>query len=315
MKSNRCKIKWPEQKDFTFTIVDDTDNACVSNIKPVYDLLHECGVYTTKTVWVKPSRDSFTGQCLEDNEYLTFVRKLQDQGFEIALHSVGSGSFKRNEILEALELYKNLIGCYPTIHINHSQNKDSIYWGYERYVLPLRWLYQIVFREKKTYYGSNKESDYFWGDTCKQMIQFIRNHSFEGINTLNYDYRMPYRSKQKDKYSNYWFSQSDGSKVDSFNALINKANIDLLEQEHGACLVYTHFAEGFVDGQGRLQPDFEKNIRYLSSKNGWFIPASTLLNYLRNDQTGDGYVNYSYLLRLDILWLYERIRKRLKYGH
>ncbi len=54
-------INWPDKKNFAFTIVDDTDNGTVENTKPVYDFLYEQGIITTKTVWVYPSRDKFTG--------------------------------------------------------------------------------------------------------------------------------------------------------------------------------------------------------------------------------------------------------------
>ena len=44
-------MKWPEQRKFAFTIVDDTDKATVENVKPVYDFLAESGIRTTKTAW------------------------------------------------------------------------------------------------------------------------------------------------------------------------------------------------------------------------------------------------------------------------
>ncbi len=52
-------MEWPSGKKFAFTIIDDTDHGTVSNLKPVYDLLNELGIKTTKTVWVYPPRDSF----------------------------------------------------------------------------------------------------------------------------------------------------------------------------------------------------------------------------------------------------------------
>ena len=52
------KIKFPNGKKFIFTIVDDTDDAFCDKIKPVYDILYKNGLRTTKTVWVKPVRDS-----------------------------------------------------------------------------------------------------------------------------------------------------------------------------------------------------------------------------------------------------------------
>lgn len=42
---------FPEQKRFAFSILDDTDDATVENVKPVYDTLMEYGFRTTKTAW------------------------------------------------------------------------------------------------------------------------------------------------------------------------------------------------------------------------------------------------------------------------
>lgn len=143
-------IEWPEGKKFAFTIVDDTDRACLGNIKPVYNLLHQCGINTTKTVWVEPPRDGIPAQCLKDDDYLQFIREIKKRGFEIALHSVGSGSFSRYEILQALEKYREHLGGYPVMHINHKMNPDSIYSGYERFVPPLRWLFKLKLGGQKT---------------------------------------------------------------------------------------------------------------------------------------------------------------------
>src|SRR5437899_2238785 len=49
---------WPEGKDFAFTIIDDTDNATLARIRPIYELLSELGLRTTKTVWVYPAPES-----------------------------------------------------------------------------------------------------------------------------------------------------------------------------------------------------------------------------------------------------------------
>src|SRR6202040_3687090 len=42
---------FPGGKRFALTIIDDTDVATVENLKPIYDLLYESGMRTTKTVW------------------------------------------------------------------------------------------------------------------------------------------------------------------------------------------------------------------------------------------------------------------------
>jgi len=127
---------------------------------------------------------------------------------------------------------------------------------------------------------------------------------------------MPYIEKNK-KHSNYWFSSSDGHTVEEFNNLISEKNIDQLKKEKGLCIVYTHFASGFVNENGELNSEFKKKIEYLSNQNGWFAPATTVLDHLLENKK-DSDVNKSisnfYLNKLDFTWLVERIIKRVKFG-
>ncbi len=43
--------------------------------------------------------------------------------------------------------------------------------------------------------------------------------------------------------------------------------------------MYTHFAKGFQTAGG-IDSKFKLLMRRLSRKNGWFVPVSTLLDYL-----------------------------------
>mgnify|MGYP000851680754 CR=1 FL=1 len=307
-------MEWPSGKKFAFTIIDDTDNGTVRNLKPVYNLLNELGIKTTKTVWVYPPRDSFSGECLLDQDYLKFIRQLAQQGFEIALHNVGSGSFARDEILSGVETFREIMGFYPTMQINHASNPDNIYWGPERHTRALRDLMRLFYGDKREYYGTNPSSEHFWGDISKEHFKYIRNHTFNGINTLKYDPKMPYKVAEKDGYSNYWFSSSDAHTVEEFNNLVTPRKVMQLEKENGLCIVYTHFASGFLDQDGRLDPRFEDNVRFLSERDGWFAPAGQILDYLYHRQSpGAGFVKQRYLVRLDTVWLVERIIKKLRY--
>lgn len=311
----KLRLSWPHGKKFAFTIIDDTDNGNIQNLKPVYDLLEKMNIKTTKTVWVYPSRNIFTGGSLQDPDYLEFIKTLINSGFEIALHNVGSGSFTREEIEAGLVLFNQLLGFYPRMQINHASNPDNLYWGAERYQRAFKALMQLLYGDKRKYYGADPKSKYFWGDHSKKHIQYIRNYVFNGINTLKNDPQMPYKEKHKDKYSNYWFSSSDGHTVMEFNDLISSKQVDQLEREGGACIVYTHFASNFVDKQGLLDENFEKNIRYLATKDGWFAPASVLLDYiLKRREKQNDYVSSIYLNKLDVKWTFDRLFKKIKYG-
>lgn len=299
------KIVWPETCDFAFTIVDDTDGATVKNVKPVYDYLYEKGLLTTKTCWVYPSRDDvYTGESLEDENYRDFLLDLSEKGFEIGFHNAGSGGFKREETISAFERFREVFGFYPSIHINHSNNIENIYWGACRFSGIIKWIYKLKRSSVKSL-GHDAKSEYFWGDICKKNVKYIRNRTFNGINTLTEDPRLVYAEKGKDEYSNYWFSSSDGMRLEPFLKLLTKENVDKLEREKGLCIVYTHFAYDFVDEDGNLNEDFKKAIDYVASKNGWFVPAGEILDYVRADREYKPSLIYQAFM--DIKWFIERI--------
>jgi len=302
---------WPNNKDFAFSIIDDTDNATISNIKPVYDLLKKHKIFITKTVWIYPPKNSFTGETLKDPDYIKYVKDLKSQGFEIQLHNIGSGDFSRDEILKGLEYFKSVFDHYPSMQINHSTNSDNLYWGYKRYGSILKNIIKFLFNNKRSFYGDVVSSPYFWGDYSKKHIKYIRNRVFNGINTLKYDPKMPYKEKNK-PYSNYWFSSSDGHTLNEFNQLLSPKNINKLKRQKGLCLIYTHFSSGFVDTEGNLDKTFKENIEFLSKQNAWIAPASEILDYL-NKRNEIEYINDFYKNILDIKWLFNRIIKKIRY--
>lgn len=302
------KIEWPNGCDFAFTIVDDTDGATVENVKPVYDYLYEKKILTTKTCWAYPPKDTvFKGQCLEDEAYRSFVQNLKAKGFEIGFHNAASGGCKREETLAAFEDFHDAFGEYPSLHINHGSNIENIYWGSKRFCGLVRSIYSLL-RGKVQSLGDVKDSPYFWGDVCKERIRYIRNRTFNGINTLKSDSRLVYRETGKEAYSNYWFSSSDGMRLAPFVKILSKKNIDKLVKEKGCCILYTHFAYDFVDEQGNLDEDFKATIDYLARQNGWFVPAGTLLDYMLQDK--EYRPSHLYELWMDVKWLIERVTKR-----
>ncbi len=316
MSKSPCAPAYPEGRAFAFTIVDDTDGSTVENVGPVYELLHSLGMRTTKTLWVYPSRDHFGGGSLSDPPYLQWLRGLQAKGFELALHSVGSGSFARQEILDGLERFREAFGDYPTIQVNHAANPDCLYWSpARRFPFPFSLTYGLFSCWKRlrrsrtvTYSGEAPGSPHFWGDAAKAHVKYVRNLTFNGINTLAYDPRMPYKVRAKEKYSNYWFSSSDGHTVEEFSALVAPRNVGRLVRERGACIVYTHFSSGFVR-DGEVVPEVESGLRHLASQGGWFVPAGRLLDHLLASRADSSPPGYGYLLRLSAIWHRDRIVK------
>lgn len=308
-------MDFPNNKKFAFTIIDDTDDAFLENIQPIYDFLFEKGLRTTKTVWVYPVRDHETskGDSLQRLEYLEYIKLLKRRGFEIALHNVGSGAFQRNEIIQGLNDYKDLLGEFPKIHINHSYNPDNIYSGEKRFVNFLRPIIRRIYPQyADKFAGEIEGSEYFWGDYHKSIIKYNRNYEFDQLNIIKKNPEIPYKDTSFDKYSNYWFSAAFAPNQWVFNHIVNKKSIDNLEKESGVCILYTHFGYYMYEGN-KIDPGFKDRINYLSSKNGWFVPVSEILDFLleqKEIRNSPEYIKYYRKALLSISHLFTRIKYR-----
>jgi hypothetical protein len=276
------KIKWPLGKSFAFTIFDDTDNQNQFNTRPVYDLLAENGILTTKSVW--PIRGALEpiigGETCENPDYLRWVLELREKGFEIGMHNVTFHTSQRQDTLRGFEQFEKLFGLFPIVLANHAHCAESIYWGSERLTGINKLVYKIANFKKisEEFYGHRKNSPLFWGDICQDRVKYVRNFIYNEINTLNECRVMPYYDPAR-PYVNYWFASSDGHNCPAFNTLLSEKHQDSLVQDGGACIVYTHFASEFCQS-GKLNPRFKELIYRISKLNGWFVPVSDLLDYL-----------------------------------
>ena len=304
------KFDFPGNKKFIFTIIDDADDSFFSNTKPIYDFLYKKGVLITKTIWVYPPRDEGSkGDSLQNNDYRDFVSDLNKKGFEIALHHVGSGTYYREEILRGLEEYKDLLGCYPNMHINHSYNVDSIYGGYKRFSFPFNRIIKMFYPQySQTFQGEVPGSPHFWGDKHKQMIKFSRNYEIDQLNTCKFDPKMPYIDESKTDYSNYWFSATFAPNQWLFNRLVTKNAIDKLEKEHGICILFTHL--GYYMQDGKIDSGFIEKIEYISSKEGWFVPVSEVLDFMIENRPWDTRITRLDKIKLEFLHLWTRLKYR-----
>lgn len=302
-------ITWPEGKRFAFTVVDDTDFATVENVGPVYEFLADCGFCTTKSVWVVEgdrSRGEFPGQSCENAEYLRWTRILQSRGFEIGFHNGTWHGLPREEILAALDEFAELFGHNPSTAANHTGVEDSIYWADARLTGWRSLVYNALtcFRNYRRYRGHIEGDPHFWGDYCKERIKYYRNFIYTDINTLKACPYMPYYDPVR-PYVNNWFASSDGHDLASFVDCLGEANQDRLEEEGGACIMYTHFAIDFCVN-GKIDRRFKELMVRLSKKNGWFVPAVTLLDHLR-ETNGPHTITNAERRRLEMKWLREKI--------
>jgi hypothetical protein len=302
---------FPNNRQFAFTIFDDTDLSTRDNIGPIYRLFDDLGIRTTKSVWPLASTEEgrLGGSSLQDPKYLNFVLALKNAGVEIALHNVRNICSVREQVESGLEEFRRLIGTYPRIHTNHSHNRENIYWGPARFshISPL---YRSLTRFRhQVFEGHIEGSKYFWGDLCSQRIDYVRNFVFREINLDRINPSMPYHDEQR-PFVKMWFSSSDAPDCASFCELVKEANQDRLEEEHGICIVYTHLACGFVN-DGVVNPRVEFLLRRLTSKRGWFVPVSTLLDF-RRQQRQTGSISRSEMLRMERRWLLDHFFSVIK---
>ncbi len=163
---------------------------------------------------------------------------------------------------------------------NHTVCHEGIYWGGARVTGLHRTLYNLFAgRQKRDWFRGHIEGDaHFWGDVCRERIKYVRNFVFPGMDTLAACPFMPYHDPDR-PFVNHWFASSEGGKVNTFTDTICEANQDQLEAAGSVCIMYTHFAKGFYQN-GRLDDRFKFLMERLAKKNGWFAPASTVLDHL-----------------------------------
>lgn len=273
-------MNFPNNKDFAFTIIDDTDYSNLKDIVPIYETLINLGFKTTRAIWPltpKSTHFEFYGDTLENIPYRNYMLDLYSQGFEMALHSVSSGFNNRQSIIDGLALYYDIFKSYPKMQINHAHNPDNIYWGNARFT-PLLSRFLGIFNNYSSS-GHLPNSPYFWGDIHKKYIKYTRNFNFPFINTLQCDPYMPYLEKSKLSSSNYWFSCTDGGNLTNTLQLLSDRNLDELERKGGVCILYLHFSNGFSEN-GKINNLFHNRLREIASRNGWFVNASQLLDWL-----------------------------------
>jgi hypothetical protein len=304
--------KFPDNKRFAFTIFDDTDLSTVKNVGPIYHLLADLGMRTTKSVWPLASVSDgwHGGGSLQESEYLEFILSLQKLGFEIALHNVRNHDSTREMIASGLEKFRELVGHYPRVHANHSRNRENIYWGESRFNrLGLLYRAGTSLRSGRVFEGENPQTDYFWGDLCREKIDYVRNFVFRQINLDHVNPTLPYHDPTR-PYVKHWFSSCEGADVNSFCDMISERNQERLEVEGGVCIMYTHFACGFVHDR---TVDFgaRQLLRALSKRNGWFVPVSVLLDFLRSERDGS-VISLAELASMEKRWALGRMTLRAK---
>jgi len=303
----RTQISWPNNRRFAFTIFDDPDGQSYETTRLVYSFLTELGFRTTIGVWPLDLRHETNsgGETCANPEYRAFLQELQHKGFEIGFHLAAPFDCTRAETVEALDLFTQYFGHDPSAMANH-YNADAIYWGPARLSGWRKAVYNAATlgRTRKRHFGQVQGHPNFWGDVCCDRIRYCRNFVYADVNTLRMNPWMPYADPER-PFVRYWYSSSEGHQAPTFLDTLQDANQDRLEAEGGGCIMYTHFGHGYVR-DGKLTPEFRRTMERLARKDGWFVPVSTLLDFLA-DKNGITTLTPQLRSRLETRWLWEKL--------
>jgi len=306
--------RWPDNRRFAFTVFDDCDRATVEGCRPVYDLLKDLGLRTTKSVWpLKGGRTpSIGGQTCEDPEYLEWVLELHRDGFEIGYHNATFHSSAREETQRGLDRFREIFGHDPVTMANHLTNREAVYWGNDRVSGLSRCLLSVLTAasgRRRRFDGHREGTPHFWGDLCRDRIRYARTFVFTDLNTLRCCPLMPYHDARR-PYVNYWFCSAEGGDVRSWNKHVTRAALERLESDGGACIMYTHFGKGFRSAEEGLDRTFRQMLEHLASRPGWFVPVGVLLDHLRAANGGVRITDRD-RAALERRWLWDKLRQRL----
>lgn len=298
----------PTGAEFAFTIVDDTDDATVANAKPIYDLLTELGLRTTKTAWPLEAPEGsdiyFAAETLEDPGYREFVANVKDAGFEIASHGATMESSRRERTIRGLQTLARQLDVSPVLHCNHGQNAENVYWGAKRYrTRPLRAAAAVVERVqgRPRFSGEHPASPYFWGDICRETFEFVRSFTFPVLDISGVAPVRPYTDPTT-PYVRSWFCTADAPDAHAFRRVVTREAVDKLRRTGGVALVSTHLGKGFVR-DGVVDPGVRKVLEHIASLPGWFAPATDILRRLR-DELGEGSLSALERWRMELAHLY-----------
>ncbi len=305
---------WPNRARFAFTLFDDTDLMTMVNGPPVYDLLADHGLRTTKSVWsFDPAGKRTTdGSSCEDPRYRAWVLSLQEAGFEVGWHGASDQPSTRARTIEGLDRFRDIFGHDPRVGADHVGNREAMYWGPRRLTGLRASLYRtgtaLARPDRPATEGEVPTSPFFWGDVLRDRIDYWRNFTFHDIDTLRPCPVMPYHDPDR-PFVNWWFASTHAPTLEPFLALLAPDRLDELEARGGACIVYTHLACGFAP-DGRPDPRLAPALRGLADRHGWFPTVSQLLDHLRSQREVEAPITDRQRVALERRWVADQVRAR-----
>jgi len=297
----------PDGKRFVFTIFDDPDSQSWEAGREVYAFLRDLGFRTTKGLWpmgpIRTSSDN--GLTCAHPGYTEWLQSLIEAGFEAGYHNATSHTCTREETRSGLELFRSRFGSYPRTMTQHYNCDENLYWGDGRLSGWRRTAYNLLTRNQNhnKFFGHLEGHPCYWGDLCRDRIEYCRSFVFGEINTRKAWPLFPYHDPDR-PLVRFWFPSSEGSNKDRFCHTIAEANQELLEQEGGLCIMYTHFGHGYYDGS--LDKRFVSLMERMAKRPGWFAPVGPVLDFLRSRQEAVT-LNDSLRSQLERRWLLHKM--------
>jgi len=231
-------------------------------------LLVPCRSWFSHDPWVWPlgpiREVNSPGETCANASYLTHNLELQKLGFEIGYHNATPHSSVRDETKQALDLFKGYFGQDPRSMANH-YNREAIYWD-RRGSRPRQNAIQRLDPEQE-------QQPLPWGDRRRSRIL---GRPLPGAHRVLPQFRFP-------PISTRWrpvpgcVSRSIAAVCPALVLRVGRQQRqefrqhaigrqpDRLEEEGGACILYTHFGHGFVEDQ-KLDSRFSELMTRLSQK-------------------------------------------------
>jgi hypothetical protein len=299
---------YPSGHTFAFTIVHDADSAYSQRLAPLFeqfdalnikitatlfvfwaDWAHQGGIWSTWDRIQDPAKKLLAPKSvpLVDGGERAFYLNLAARGHEIGMHTPSDTSDTTEQLERAFKYFTQVFGHPPTVYVEHSQASN---------------------RETFENEGENSQSSYYslatlklyhpwvWVDgplglppsDASRYYDLIASNGapFSDEGARRYHYEKVFSRTGK-------WRLSDG---DGFLREYSESNIDDLERNRGIALVYTHLDSKWLDSDTRkMRAPLAERLRYITSKNGWFVPAGAILDRVKamrnlSLDSGRGYV-------------------------
>jgi len=282
---------YPDAHRFAFTIVHDADSAYSARLAPLFEEFDALKMKITATIFVYWAGDSQgdlswsrwnaiadprvaflapSAVPLVDQREREFYVDLAARGHEIAMHTPSDTSDTTEELENSFEYFAQIFGHPPTVYVEHSSRSN---------------------RETLEHDGSNPQSPYYSKGVLSRYAPWVWVDGPLGIPPANETRYFDLAAFQGAPFSDSLAKRYGLPKVftrtgkwrdangDGFLDWYSKANIDTLERDRGLALVYTHLDERWLDADTRkMREPLRERLEYLTARNGWFVPAGTILD-------------------------------------